>query len=287
MFGNKDQHAEVSASLHEHYDHMTVPRNLENRVTAILNAGPDREATQESFNLVPVDSRRARPGGQRVAVFAAVAAVAAILSVGVVLVRGHRNTPQAAQQSANIGGKSGIAACGSPSSSFAHFYIYDRYGDNAGAYSGIVQIGTAKVPTSSIFTSNGSAGTGYLCLSNTTGASKADPVQASLSAQGGPICYLGLIDSGQPWGGVDPSVTSDVISASGWPDDTYTVSSPDDHLLRAIGGGWHVFNSWSGFTGTGPLTLTVTAYTGSKVVDTRSIVTGTASSRQSAAPPTS
>jgi len=286
MLNDKSQRARVSASLHNHYDRLPVPANLARRVESVLNADADQEKVRESFNLGRADIRRTRPGRQRIAVLASAAAVAAVVAVGAVLIHGQTSAPNVGRQPAPTRGKSSITACSSPASPFAHFYIYNRYGADAGAYAGIVQVGSAKVPTSSIYASNGPAGTGYLCLSNTTGASKTDPVRAFLTPQNGPIRYLGLIDGDQPWGAVDPNVTSIVISASGQPDDSYTLTSPDDQRLRPIGGGWHVFNSWSGFSGIGPISLTVKAYAGSTLVDTRSIETVGARSSQTSPTPT-
>ena len=273
----------VSELLHGQYDHIPVTAELQRRVDSILRAGPgfadqDRPAARQSTSKStrPVSRRRRR------ATFAVVAAVTVLVVGSIIVTHAVRSHLAQVLLPASLSGVSPTHACDLPNGPFARFYVFDRYGAGDAIHQGKVTVGAATVPSSSVYASHGEIGDGYLCLTNTAGPGGSSPVQAVLAAQRGAIAYLGLLNGSQPWGAVAPGITSVSIEAGGRPD-VYTVDSSPEYMLRPLGAGWHEFNSPGGFSGHGPVALTVTAYAGTKVVDRKIISTTTP--RSSAAMP--
>lgn len=288
MGSNGDDFGAVSSLLHEHYDQIPVPVELEQRVNSILRAGPDPAAGQTMTGTFrPTSAGHARLlQRRRRTLLAAVAAVAVVIVGSLVLTRSIRSGPSPVGPGpASLVGVSKAAACDAPVGPFAHFFVIDREGAGEALYQGTVKVNSVAVPTSAVYVSHGALGAGYLCVSNIEGPGRSDPVRAVLAAQPRGLAYLGLIDGDQPWGAVTPGITRLTISVNGAADDVYALDSAEDHVLRPLGAGWHVFNSPGGFSGNGPVTLTITAFTGTTVSDRRTFTTGTVESSHASAPP--
>lgn len=287
MRNDRDDFGAVSWLLHERFDHVPVRVELAQRVEAIVSASLYPTADRRIVAAPPIgEPVRQSHRRQRRVILAAVAAVAVLIGGAVVATHSIRAKPsQIDAGPASLVGVSEVTACETPNGPFAHFYVFDRDGSGQAIYQDTVKVGAAAVPTSSIYASHGPIGSGYLCVSNTVGPGRSEPIRAVLEAHPGALAYLGLIDGAQPWGAVAPGITSIRISVSGQPDDVYTLNSAEEYLLRPIGAGWHVFNSAGGFAGNGPVKITVTAYAGTAVSDTRVVTTGTIQSSQSAPQP--
>jgi len=306
MRGDHRDFDTVSDLLHQHYDMSPVSVELARRVGGILSA-----ATEGALQSTPLASRRSRPVNrrQRRATFWVVAAVAVLIVGGALVTHALTATPaHVVAAPASLVGVSRLDACDTPNGPFAHFFVIDQSGRAAmmhpgtvGAaavptspYQGTVKVGAATVPTLSVYASHGAIGSGYLCLtaaasSKPAGAAGSDPgvpVLGVLAAQPGALAYVGLLDSDQPWGAVAPGITSVHISVGSGPDLIYTSQGDEWYRLRPLAAGWHVFNSYGGFSGNGPVRLTVTAYAGSILMDRKTLTSAGVPTSQPPSPAT-
>ena len=81
------------------------------------------------------------------------------------------------------------AACGKPSTPFARFWYMTAGSDQGIFYKGTFRVGTARVPSLSMYVSGGPPGAGTFCVSGQHGA--IDPIQSTAAPQPGPIAYAG------------------------------------------------------------------------------------------------
>jgi hypothetical protein len=146
-----------------------------------------------------------------------------------------------------------VAACGKPSTPFAHFWYITAGNDPAIFYKGTFRVGTARVPSLSMYVSGGPPGAGTFCVSGQHGAS--DPIQSTAAPKPGPIAYAGAAGGAGNivYFATRPDVTR--VTADVWSGTSYTLDGTGELQLQPLGNGWHAAGTGYGIGGVSSVTL--------------------------------
>ena len=195
----------------------------------------------------------------------AAAGCAAVTVLAAAALAGCGSHAPAATTAATAASRQGPdAACGKPSTPFARFWYITAGNDQAIFYKGTFRVGTATVPSLSMYVSGGPPGMGTYCVSSQHGAQ--DPILSTAAPRPGPIGYAGAA------GG-----TGDIIYFATRPDVTrvtvddgsvisYTLDGTGELQLQPLGNGWHA--AGTGYSIAGVSSVTLRAYNSAgKLVD--------------------
>jgi len=146
-----------------------------------------------------------------------------------------------------------VAACGQPSTPFATFWYITAGSDQGIFYQGTFQVGSARVPSSSMYVSGGSPGRGIFCVSAEHGAP--GPIQSTSAPRQGPIAYAGATGNMGDiiYFATRPGVTRVTMDAGTVT--SYTVDGSGELELQSLGNGWHAAGSGYGIWGVTSVTL--------------------------------
>jgi hypothetical protein len=210
--------------------------------------------------VAPLRPVRVRRAGAAVSVAASCAAVSVL---AVASLAGCGSAAPAAVTSASR--QDPVAACGRPSTPFATFWYLTAGSDQAIFYKGTFLVGSARVPSSSMYVSGGPPGAGTFCVSGEHGSR--DPIQSTAAPRHGPIAYSGATGNvgdiiyfatrpGVTWVTVDDGAVT-----------PYTLGGSGMLKLQALGNGWHAAGTGYGIGGVTSVTLR--AYnSGGQLIDT-------------------
>jgi hypothetical protein len=144
------------------------------------------------------------------------------------------------------------AACGQPSTPFATFWYLTAGSDQGIFYQGTFRVGSARVPSSSMYVSGGPPGRGTFCVSAEHGAP--GPIQSTAAPRPGPIAYAGAAGAGNIiYFATRPGVTRVTIDAGTVT--PYTEDGSGQLKLQSLGNGWHAAGSGYGIGGITSVTL--------------------------------
>jgi hypothetical protein len=147
-----------------------------------------------------------------------------------------------------------VAACGRPSTPFATFWYLTAGSDQGIFYQGTFQVGSARVPSSSMYVSDGPPGRGMFCVSAEHGAP--GPIQSTAAPRPGSIAYTGATGNTGDiiYFATRPGVTRVTMDAAGTVT-SYTVDGSGELKLQSLGNGWHAAGSGYGIWGGTSVTL--------------------------------
>ena len=157
-----------------------------------------------------------------------------------------------------------VAACGKPSTPFARFWYITTGPDQTIFYMGTFRVGTARVPSLSMYVSGGPPGAGTFCVSGQHGAQA--PIQSTAAPRPGPIAYAGAAGQGNiVYFATRPDVTR--VTADIWSGTSYTLDGTGQLQLQPLGNGWHAAGTGYGIGGLSSVTLRAYNSAG-KLIDT-------------------
>lgn len=158
-----------------------------------------------------------------------------------------------------------VAACGKPSTPFARFWYITTGPDQAIFYKGTFRVGTARVPSLSMYVSGGPPGAGTFCVSGQHG--DLAPIQSTAAPKPGPIAYAGAAGrmGDIVYFATRPDVTRVTIDV--WSGTSYTLDATDQLQLQPLGNGWHAAGTGYGIGGMSSVTLRAYNSAG-KLIDT-------------------
>jgi hypothetical protein len=158
-----------------------------------------------------------------------------------------------------------VAACGKPSTPFARFWYITAGNDPGIFYKGTFRVGTATVPSLSMYVSGGPPGTGTYCVSSQHGAQY--PILSTAAPRPGPIAYAGATGGTGDivYFATRPDVTRVTVDSDGSVS-SYTLDGTGELQLQPLGNGWHT--AGTGYSIAGVSSVTLRAYNSAgKLVD--------------------
>lgn len=158
-----------------------------------------------------------------------------------------------------------VAECGQPSTRFATFWYLTAGSDQGIFYQGTFRVGSARVPSSSMYVSGAPPGRGMFCVSAEHGAP--GPIQSVTAPRPGPIAYAGatgnmgnIIYFATRPGVVRVTVDDGSVTR-------YTLDGSGPLKLQSLGNGWHTAGSGYGIGGVTSVTLRAYDASG-QIIDT-------------------
>jgi len=197
----------------------------------------------------------------------ATACCAAVTVLAAAALAGCSSHAPAAATTATADSPQGMAAaCSKPSTPFARFWYITTGPDQTIFYKGTFRVGTARVPSLSMYVSGGPPGAGTFCVSGQHG--DLAPIQSTAAPQPGPIAYAGAAGrmGDIVYFATRPDVTRVTIDAGGTVT-PYTLDATDQLQLQPLGNGWHAAGTGYGIGGMSSVTLRAYNSAG-KLIDT-------------------
>jgi hypothetical protein len=196
----------------------------------------------------------------------ATACCAAVTVLAAAALAGCSSHAPAAATTATADSPQGMAAaCSKPSTPFARFWYITAGSDQAIFYKGTFRVGTARVPSLSMYVSGGPPGAGTFCVSGQHG--DLAPIQSTAAPRPGPIAYAGAAGrmGDIVYFATRPDVTR--VTADIWSGTSYTLDGTDELQLQPLGNGWHAAGTGYGIGGLSSVTLRAYNSAG-KLIDT-------------------
>ena len=203
----------------------------------------------------------------RVCQGSATACCAAVTVLAAAALAGCGSHASAAAATATADSPQGTtAACSKPSTPFARFWYITTGPDQTIFYKGTFRVGTARVPSLSMYVSGGPPGAGTFCVSGQHG--DLAPIQSTAAPKPGPIAYAGAAGRTGDivYFATRPDVTRVTIDAGGTVT-PYTLDATDQLQLQPLGNGWHAAGTGYGIGGVSSVTLRAYNSAG-KLIDT-------------------
>jgi hypothetical protein len=196
----------------------------------------------------------------------ATACCAAVTVLAAAALAGCSSHAPAAATTATADSPQGMAAaCSKPSTPFARFWYITTGPDQTIFYKGTFRVGTARVPSLSMYVSGGPPGAGTFCVSGQHG--DLAPIQSTAAPRPGPIAYAGAAGrmGDIVYFATRPDVTR--VTADIWSGTSYTLDGTDELQLQPLGNGWHAAGTGYGIGGMSSVTLRAYNSAG-KLIDT-------------------
>lgn len=224
---------ELSSRLHRGFDAVLPSAELRGRLLAAGMIVDERIAAAGPPRVGRLRWLRRRP---QAAMLAVVSAVAAIVVSAVLVTTTTVEAPVIA-----VGPSTDPAAvCADPRTSFARFWFIGN--NDESIYQGTVLVGSARVPSLSMYISSGPPGIGVMCISAEAKATV--PIQSMAQARSRPIGYTGTA-GGTLYFAVGPGVVRATVDAGGTIG-TYTLDATGEIQLQPFGDGWHAVGTGHG-----------------------------------------